>query len=190
VIAKAVDRVGNFATATAGITIAPPPGSVPVDRDGDGSLDTADCNDTNSSIHPGAPEVPGNGVDDDCAGGDAPGTVAATVLNNWTAGRKSSRVTTLKARNVPAGATIETRCTGHGCPFKLKRLAVAKAGDVDLRSRYFKHTQLRVGAVLEIRILAPNRIAKVARFTIRSHKAPLSRYLCLAPGAKKAGPCT
>jgi hypothetical protein len=96
----------------------------------------------------------------------------------------------LKARNVPPGATIETRCTSRGCPFKLKSLKIAKAGDVDLRSRYFKHTQLRVGAVLEIRILAPNRIAKVARFTIRSHKAPLSRYLCLPPGAKKAGTCT
>lgn len=190
VIAKAVDRVGNFATATAGFSIAAPPGSVPLDRDGDGSLDTADCNDTNSSIHPGAPELPGNGVDDDCAGGDAPGTVAATVLNSWTAGKKSSRVMTLKARNVPAGATIETRCSGKGCPFKLKRRAVPKAGDVDLRKLYFKRASLRVGAVLEIRILAPGSIAKVARFTVRSHKAPLSRYLCLPPGAKKAGACS
>ncbi|MDA0159684.1 hypothetical protein OM076_05375 [Solirubrobacter ginsenosidimutans] len=43
--------------------------------------------------------------------------------------------------------------------------------------------------MLEVRILAPNAIAKIARFTIRSHRAPLSRYLCLPPGAKKAGAC-
>src|SRR4051812_28724497 len=165
VVVKAVDRVGNFATATAGFAIAPPPGAV--DRDGDGVLPGADCDDTNSAIHPGAAEVPGNGVDDDCSGGDAAGTVAATVLNNWVAGRRTTRITALKARGVPAGATIETRCSGGGCTFKLKRLAVPKAGDVDLRTRYFKRSRLRVGAVVEVRILAPNRIGKVARFTIR-----------------------
>jgi hypothetical protein len=188
VVVRAVDRAGNFATATAGFTVAPLAGTA--DRDGDGVLSSADCDDTNSAVHPGATEVPGNGVDDDCTGGDALATVASTVQNNWVAGQKSTRVTALRARNVPAGATIETRCSGGGCPFALKRLAVAKAGDVDLRKRYFAKSRFRVGAVIEVRILAPNRIAKVARFTIRRNKTPLSRYLCLAPGAKKATACS
>jgi hypothetical protein len=41
------------------------------DRDGDGSLVPADCNDANPGIHPGANDVFDNGIDEDCAGGDA-----------------------------------------------------------------------------------------------------------------------
>jgi len=32
--------------------------------------DATDCNDLNASVSPGAPEVPGDGVDNDCVGGD------------------------------------------------------------------------------------------------------------------------
>ena len=41
------------------------------DLDGDGWLTClGDCADDDASIHPQAPDVPGNGVDEDCAGGD------------------------------------------------------------------------------------------------------------------------
>jgi arylsulfatase A-like enzyme len=45
------------------------------DRDGfAGLLGGGDCDDDNADVHPGAPELPLNGVDDDCYGGDAPGS--------------------------------------------------------------------------------------------------------------------
>jgi hypothetical protein len=40
------------------------------DVDNDGFATTIDCNDANPAIHPGAPEVFGNGVDEDCNGRD------------------------------------------------------------------------------------------------------------------------
>lgn len=41
------------------------------DADGDGAAADVDCDDADASIHPGATEVCGDGVDQDCAGGDA-----------------------------------------------------------------------------------------------------------------------
>lgn len=45
---------------------APPP-----DADGDGSRADVDCDDGNASIHPGAVDTCGDGVDQDCSGADA-----------------------------------------------------------------------------------------------------------------------
>ena len=42
----------------------------PVDNDGDGYFQADDCNDDDASIHPGAEETAGDGVDSNCDGED------------------------------------------------------------------------------------------------------------------------
>ena len=45
-------------------------GSTNYDLDGDGSLDSEDCAPDDPAIHPGAVEIVGDGIDQDCLGGD------------------------------------------------------------------------------------------------------------------------
>ena len=46
-------------------------GTPNVDEDGDGFQIDVDCNDKDPNVNPGATEVCGDGIDNDCAGGDA-----------------------------------------------------------------------------------------------------------------------
>lgn len=177
-IARAVDRVGNFTTATATVT------TTLADRDGDGSLEDTDCNDRAPLVKPGGTEILGNGIDENCDGVDGRPAVTATVQNQWVASKRTTRVTTLKVRGAPAGARVEVRCAKRGCPFS-KRAFYARGGVLDLRKQYFRKAKLRVGTTVEIRILVPDHIAKVARFTMRKRRTPLTAYLCLPPGATK-----
>jgi hypothetical protein len=173
----------------------PPPGSsppkpaptTPADRDGDGFDETKDCRDNNATVWPGAREVPGNGIDDDCAGGDQPARITAGIKNVWRATGKGARVLKLRVRDAPAGAAVEVRCLGRRCGFKRREATVAANGTADL-TRLVRR-RLPPGTTLEVRIIAPNTIGKVVRYEIKSGKVPDGRTLCLPPGAKKPKRC-
>jgi Putative metal-binding motif len=171
------------------------------DADGDGSPAGQDCNDTNPGIRPGAVDVPNNGVDEDCAGGDQVGQVATRITNQWAVTAKYTTVTTLRAAPVPARATIELRCKGRGCPFKVKRRTFATATasanletmvNVVKRVRGKKRkvrAKLRVNATLEIRVTAPDQIGRSITYKMRKRKIPSSKAVCLAPNAATTTAC-
>ena len=80
-----------FSQSPAGATLAAPGSAVNIivslgravgdfDNDHDGlTANQGDCDDGNASVHPGATDIPGNGIDEDCSGADAinPGTIDA-----------------------------------------------------------------------------------------------------------------
>ena len=62
-IVDTIDLVTDCETVDASADLEP-------DRDGDGFATPADCDDHNAAIRPGVVDVPENGVDEDCTGGD------------------------------------------------------------------------------------------------------------------------
>ena len=114
------------------VTIAVPALAPPIDRDGDGISPPTDCLDTNSAVHPGAPEVPGNTIDDDCVGGDAPAKIAAVVTVKWEEHRAGGvRLKRFEVKDAPAGAQIAVRCRGKRC-FKQRTTRASAAGTAKL----------------------------------------------------------
>lgn len=159
-----------------------------VDRDGDGMAPPTDCDDTNAAIRPGARDRPGNGIDEDCSGADRPfPRVTSPIINAWEAGARLTRVVRLEVSRLAQGGRVEVRCDGRGCPFRARTVR-PRGGHAKL-ARMFARRGLPAGTVLEIRVLAPERIGKVVRYTMRNGQLPAVRTQCLPPGARKPGRC-
>jgi Putative metal-binding motif len=155
------------------------PAPAPVDADRDGYSPPQDCDDTDSHVHPGAPEVPGDGIDQNCDGSDAAARLAAVVSNSWVASRTSTRVVRLRVTDAPAGASVAVSCRGRGCP-KAETVSADGSGRATL-TKLFRH-RLRPGARVDVAVTAPNAVGKVVRFTIRRSHLPKTQTLCLPPG--------
>ena len=160
------------------------------DRDGDGVPRPLDCDDANRAIRPGAREIRGNRVDEDCNGIAEPFVrIGSPISNSISVFSTYTRFRSLTVRRVPRGARVELRCRGTGCPRKLRRVrARVRKGRASFTKR-IRAAHLRRGATVEIRITRREAIGKVVRFRIRSRALPTSSTLCLRPGAKRPREC-
>lgn len=117
-----------------------------------------------------------------------PQKIDSGVSFGWTAGRRWTVNSRLSVRDVPAGASVELRCRGRGCPGARKVVTVSKSGRADVH-RVLRRHRLRPGARLELRVTRADMISKVVRFHVRRGHTPSWQVLCLPPGAVSPARC-
>jgi hypothetical protein len=138
--------------------------------------------------------VVGNRVDENCDGARPDFRVVGasiTVFVRSTA--RWSRVTELTITRIPAGGRVELRCRPpkgkrRACPFRRVRRSFSSARrTVSLRAA-FKGRRLPRGTVLDIRVLAPNRLGLV-RIERIGRRRTTRQLRCLRPGAARTERC-
>jgi len=97
----------------------------------------------------------------------------------------NSTITNLTVRG-PQGATVRARCLNRGCAFRSASKRIGSARKLRLRAAEGAY---RAGAVIEIRVLASERIGKFTRIRIRSDRLPARMDSCLEPGARRPSRC-
>jgi hypothetical protein len=170
---------------------APPPPPTPPDQDGDGFFAGQDCNDLDPAIRPGAVEVRGNAVDENCDGirEDLP-VMSAGVSTAWTVRGPRVTIGRLLIKGVRANTTVEFRCAGKRCPVRRRQAGAPRNRRVNLLASIERvRRRFRAGQTLEVRITSPDRIGKVVRYRLVRGRTPIGRSLCLRPGARSPRPC-
>jgi hypothetical protein len=113
--------------------------------------------------------------------------ILSTVRPFWIEYRRYVVLRRLKISGVPAGAGVEVRCKGRGCPFR-KRSFPVRNGRANA-SGAVKQAKLRRRTVIQVRIVKPGAIGKVVIYKVPKKGLPKGRVRCLPPGATKPAAC-
>ncbi len=193
VVVTAADAVGNAVSAARTVQVLVP------DSDGDGSDDEHDCDDANPAIRPGAPEVRGDGIDQNCDREDLPlPRIDASVQTRWgwDADKRFLFLLKLKVKGPPRGARVELRCKGERCPFERRRSTKVRKRAITLFKQLpsrkvtkARARRFRPGQRLQLRITAPAHVGKVVVYKLRRGRAPDGKLRCLPPGAARPSRC-
>jgi 6-phosphogluconolactonase (cycloisomerase 2 family) len=191
----AAGRGVTSAPATITLDVAPPPpdtGGIVlpagVDADGDGFFAGQECNDGNRDIRPGALEIKGNRIDENCDGIAEPfPTLGAGVATSWDAKGKRITLKSLKVtQQFPPGWKVKIICKGKPkCTFKQKNLKkgkVRRSASNVIGSLKKKQRVFRAGQTVEVWVSAPGFNTKVSRYKLKRNKIPTTQPFCVVPG--------
>jgi hypothetical protein len=174
----------------------PPPPQDPLgprDRDADGFLSTSDCNDLDAAFSPTAVDTPGDGIDHDCNGADAPYPVIPTTLSaSFRRVKRGLRVKTAQLRDIPASTKVVVTCRTTRrprCPFRTRRRSLKSARERYSLRGLFGDRTLSSRARIQVEVTTPAMTGRVTTLRMRLRGSPTRTITCLPPGAKEAVRC-
>jgi hypothetical protein len=120
-----------------------------------------DCDDRpgiGARIHPGARDVRGNSLNEDCVGGAAKALgLPSQVTDFWKPTTSGGvRVDIMKVKPVLKRSRILILCRGPGCPFAKKSILIRRRAKARVLTGLFRGRVFRTGAVLQVRVLPPS----------------------------------
>ena len=169
-------------------TVTTPKGLV--DKDHDGASPPADCDDNDPAIHPGAKEIPKDGIDQDCDGKDGKFPIlTARAGFAWVSTSTFTRLTRVRITGLQGGERGVVTCKGRGkrCPFAKRALKLKKG--TRKFDKAFRKRKLLPGTRVVIRVTKKNTVGSLATATIRKARAPKIVRRCLVPGASAPRRC-
>jgi hemolysin type calcium-binding protein len=87
----------------------------------------------------------------------------------------------------PSDASVQVNCSGRGCPFRSRRFRPSR-GRVNFLGP-FRGRRLRVGARIEVRIVASDALGEFASYTVRRGAIPRVKRGCVEPGSSAVVRC-
>ena len=162
------------------------------DRDGDrsvafrrpnGAFVSGDCDDSNRKVHPGARDVPGNRLNEDCVRGPAPYAAnPARIKARYLGYPGFTLFRELKVTSVRGHSRITMTCRGRSCPFKRK---VRKVRRRKRSVMLMRNRRMPLRVTLEVRVKTRGRIGVGRRFTTRPSVSPRDVDFCFRPSGRR-----